>query len=137
MWILPVVDNVKYLTTSMTGQFQDSLIFSLTLALTPIATILIWKFAPVFRTQRRILTACIIILAMTISVLARREMIKSQARNLQPTTVIDYSDPDVPTNKSIEALIPLPTLKFEIFALIGLIGGGIISYFSLKEKSPV
>ena len=132
--ILPIVGNVKYLSTSMTGQFRYSMLFGLTLALIPIATILIWRFAPVFKKQRRVLTVCIIILALTVAVFARREIIKSKATNLQPTTILDYSDPSNPQPKTIESGIPIETLNFELFALAGLIVGSLIAFFSLRQN---
>jgi hypothetical protein len=133
--VLPVVGNVKYHETSLTGHYRDSMTLGLILALIPITTILIWKFAPVFTTSKRFFTVCIILLAMITSVLIRREMIKSQARNLQATAVLDYSDPANPQPKAIETGIPLSTLNFELFALYGLIGGSTISFFSLRQRS--
>jgi hypothetical protein len=72
---------------------------------------------------------------MTASVLVRREMIKSQAKNLPPTTVLDYTDPVNPQPKTIESGIPVSTLKFELFALAGLVTGSVISFFSLRQKT--
>lgn len=132
--LLPIVGNVKYIETSLHGQFINSIFFSLTLASIPIVTILIWKFAPIFYTRRKILVVCIIVLTMTASVLVRREMIKSQAKHLQPTTVLDYTDPENPQPKTIESSIPVSTLKFELFALAGLITGSVISFFLLRQK---
>ncbi len=137
MLILPIVGNIKYVNSSLNGPFLISMLFSLTLALIPFATIIIWRFAPVFKTQRKILTVCIIFLSIIVSVLVRREMIKSKARNLQPTTVLDYSDPANPISKSIYMDIPISSLKFEYYALVGLIAGSIIAYLLLKEKSQV
>lgn len=133
--MLPIVGNVKYFETSLNGQFINSMFFSLTLALIPIVTILIWKFAPIFNTQRKILAVCIIVLTITTSVLVRREMIISQAKRLQPTTVLDYTDPANPQPKIIESGIPFSTLKFELFAFAGLITGSVISFFSLRQKT--
>ena len=133
--LLPIVGDVKYFETSLSGQFTNSLLFSLTLALIPIVTILIWKFAPIFKTQRKILSVCIIVIAVTVALLARREMIKYQARHLQPTTILDYSDPSNPQPKTIETGIPVSTLKFEIFALVGLVTGGVISFFTLRQRT--
>lgn len=132
--ILPIVGNVKYLSTSMTGQFRYSMLFGLTLALIPVATILIWRFAPVFSKQGRILTVCIIILAMTLTVFSRREIIKAKATNLQTTTILDYSDPSNPQQKTIESGIPIESLNFELFALAGLIVGSLIAFFSLRQN---
>jgi hypothetical protein len=133
--LLPIVGDVTYTSNSLTGQSMDLLKIGLILASIPIITILLWRFAPVVKTQRRVLVACIIVLAMIISVIGRREIIKSRARNLQPTEIIDFSDLANPTPKLIKTGIPVSSLKFDLFALIGLIGGSIISYFSLREKS--
>jgi hypothetical protein len=132
--ILPIVGNVKYLSTSMTWQFKYSKLFGLTLALIPIATILIWRFAPIFNKQRRILTVCIIILALTVAVFSWREIIKAKATNLQPTTILDYSDPSNPQPKTFESGIPIESLNFELFALGGLIVGSLIAFFSLRQN---
>jgi hypothetical protein len=99
--LLPIVGDVKYFETSLAGQFINSLLFSLTLALIPIATILIWKSAPILKTQRKILTVFIIVIAVTFSVIARREMIRYQVRHLKPTTVLDHTDPSNPQPKKI------------------------------------
>ena len=133
--LLPIVGDVKYFETSLNGHFINSMMFSLTLALIPIATIIIWRFAPVIKAQRKILTVCIIVLVVTISVLVRREMIKSRARHLQPTTVLDYTDPANPQPKTIERGIPVSTLNFELFALAGLVIGSVVSFFSFRQKT--
>ena len=133
--MLPIVGDTRYLATSLGTSFRNYILFSLTLALIPIATILIWKYGPVINTQRKFLTVCIILIAMTTSALIRHEMIKSKARNLQPTTVIDYSDPGNPVPKTIESGIPVDTLYFELFILVGLIAGSIISFLTLKQKT--
>lgn len=133
--ILPIVDNVDYFDSSLNIHFINTIVFSLTLALIPITTVLIWKYAPVLKTQRKFLTVCIIILAMTFSVFVRREMIKYQANHLQPTTVLDYTDPANPQPKTIKSGIPVSTLKFELFTLVGLVTGSIISFFSLRQKN--
>jgi len=135
MATLPKVGDVKYQADTLTAPFRQSLGFALTLALIPISAILIWRFAPIFATQKKILTVVIIVIAMTLSVVARREMIKYQARHLQPTTVLDYSDPTNPQPKTIESLISVSTLNFELFALAGLVTGCIISFLSLRQKT--
>jgi hypothetical protein len=133
--MLPIVGDTKYFDTSFDTPFRNSMLFSLTLALIPIATILIWRYGPVINTQRKFLTVCIILIAMATSALVRHEMIKSKARNLQPITILDYSDPANPTHKTIESGIPVDTLNFELFVLAGLITGSIISFLTLRQKT--
>jgi len=132
--MLPIVNDVKYLDTDLSMPLWDSLVFGLTLALIPAATVLVWKLAPIFNNQRKVLTACIIVLTMMVFVIIRREVVKSQLRNLKPSTTIDYSNPASPVQKSIELLFPIVDLNFEYFVLIGLISGSTISLFALKEK---
>ena len=119
--LLPVVNNVSYTETSPTGLFINPFLFSLTIALIPIATILIWRFAPVLKPQRKILTVCIIVICVAASILVRREMIKYKASHLQPTI--------------IESSIPVSSLNFEIYALAGLITGSMISFISLRQRT--
>jgi len=133
--LLPVVGDVKYFDTGLNDQFISTMRFSLTLALIPIAAILIWRYAPVLKPQRKVLTVCIIILAMTISVLIRREMIKFQAKHIQKTTILDYSDLANPQPKTVETGIPVSTLHFELYALTGFAAGSVISLFSLRQKT--
>src|SRR5262245_26499516 len=96
-FILPAVGNVTYYATSFGTDFRNSLLFSLTLALIPLATILIWKLAPVINKQRKVLTVCVILLSMIALVWTRREIIKAQARNLRHITELVSSDPNIPT----------------------------------------
>ena len=135
MATLPIVGDVKYQADTMTAPFRQSLLFALTLALIPISSILIWRFAPVLAAQKKILTIGIILIAIILSVATRREMIKYQARHLQPTTILDYSDATNPQPKTIESLIPISTLNFELFALAGLLTGSIISFFTLRQNT--
>jgi hypothetical protein len=135
MVTLPFVGDVKYQADSLTAPFRQSVVFALTLALIPISAMLIWRYAPIFTTPKKILTVVIIVIAMTLSVVARREMIKYQARHLQPTTVLDYSDATNPQPKTIESIIPISTVNFELFAFAGLVTGCIISFFSLRRKT--
>lgn len=132
---LPIVGDVKYQADTMTASFSQSLVFALTLALIPISAILIWRFAPVFSTQKKILTIGIILIAIILSIATRREMIKHHARHLQATTILDYSDPINPQSNTIESLIPISILNFGSFALAGLISGSIISFFLLQQKT--
>ena len=96
---------------------------------------LIWKFAPIFTTQKRILVIGIILIAMTLFVATRREMIKDQAKHLQSTAILDYSDPTNLRSKTIEYGISVSTINFELFALGGLVTGSIISFFTLRQKT--
>lgn len=132
--ILPIVGNVKYWSTSLTGQFRDSMLFGLSLALIPIATILVWRVGPVFTKQRKALAVFIIILSMVVAVFGRREMIKLHAKNLQATTILNYSNPSNPDPKTIETGIPIETLNFELFIFGGLIVGSLIAFFSLRQN---
>jgi hypothetical protein len=131
--ILPKFADVIYLSSGFGNPFINSLLFSITLALIPVTTVLIFRYSPIYVTWRKILAVCVIIILMTASVLTRREMIISRAKSLQPTRVLDYSDPPKPHRKTIEYGIPLSTLKFELFAFAGLVVGGCVSFLFLSQ----
>lgn len=132
--LLPVVGNVNYIDNSLTGQFIDTIWFSLTLALIPMATILVWRFAPVFKRARKFLTVFFIIITMTVSLLIRREMIRNEAKQLPPTAVLDYINPDKQQSTEIIRGIPVSTFHFERYALAGLITGSVIAFAVLRQK---
>lgn len=133
--LLPIVGDVKYFETSLAGQFINSLFFSLTIALIPIATILIWKFAPILKTQRKVLTVFIIVIAVTVSIIVRREMIRYQASQSQSTTFLYHTESSNPQPKTIESGIPVSKIYFEVFAFAGLVIGSVISFLSLRQRT--
>ena len=134
--LLPNVEEVKYLSTSFTESFRQILVFSLTLALIPISSILIWRFAPIISIKKKILTIVIIFVSIVFFIAIRREMIKYYARHLEPTSVIDHFDTsDNPQFKKTENRIPVSTLIFEWYAFAGLITGSFISIVSLRAKA--
>ena len=132
--LLPIVGAVKYLDAGLSSQYINMLLFCLTLALIPIATILVWKLASIVKTNKKILTVCLIFAGITVSVLLRREMIKYQARHIQPMTVLDYSDPRNPHLKALDIGIPVSTINFEGYALAGLVAGAVISFFAFRPR---
>jgi hypothetical protein len=131
MLILPKIGNVKYFETSMTGQYIIFFLPCLALALIPIAAILVWRYAPVFSMQRKLLSVGIITGVMIISVLARREMISYKARQLELSALVDLPNPSGP----VQIGIATSELRFEQYILGGLIAGSIISFFVLREKN--
>ena len=134
--LLPNVEEVKYLSTSFTESFRQILVFSLTLALIPISSILIWRFAPIISIKKKILTIVIIFVSIVFFIERRREMIKYYAMHLEPTSVIDHFDTsDNPQFKKTENRIPVSTLIFEWYAFAGLITGSFISIVSLRAKA--
>lgn len=132
--LLPVVGNVKYVSTSITGEYRNLNLFGLTLALIPVAAMLIWRFAPVISIHRRMLTVCIIMLSITVSVFARREIIRTKATNIQSATKPGNTGTSDPQLSNSQAGIPFESLKFEQFAFAGLIAGSLIAFYSLRQK---
>jgi hypothetical protein len=129
--MLPHVNRVKY-QADVEGFFKNTLLFSCTLALIPVVTILIWRFGPVISKGKRMLTALIIVFAILISVLARRGMIKSEANGLPGTNTGKFSS-DGPETGTVVSLIPMKILYFDLFAFTGLLAGSIIAYYTLRS----
>lgn len=132
--LLPVVGNVKYVSATITGEYRNLNLFGLTLALIPVAAMLIWRFAPVTSMQRRMLTVCIIVLSIAVSVFARREIIRTKATNIQSATKPDNTDLSDSQLSNSQSGIPIESLKFEQFAFAGLIAGSLIAFYSLRQK---
>lgn len=119
--LLPDVGNAKYVADNFTDTFKNSIYFGLILASIPIMTILVWKFAPILNTKRKILTVFVIVFTLLTSILMRSKMVEFQAKSLQPIVFENH--------------IPLSTLKFELFALAGVLFGTAVSFYTLREKA--
>jgi hypothetical protein len=123
---LPSIENVKYSTTDVADAFRQPLYFGLTLGLFPIIIIFLWRVTPILTINKKLLTICILLVFMISFIIVRREMIKSQARYLQPTSQ---------NIETFQSHIPLSSINFELFAIAGLVTGGIVSFFSLGQKT--
>jgi hypothetical protein len=132
--LLPKIGEVKYLSDSFTWGFRSSLIFGLSLAIIPILLSLVWKLTPVKNTQSKLLSSGIVLFVMAASLFSRREMIKFRAKNLMPEMGSFYSDHGELIQKPILVGIPLDSLNFEYYALIGVMVGCIVSFLMLRKK---
>jgi hypothetical protein len=117
--LLPEIDGV-YITDDPGGvQFRSNLLLGFTLALIPLATIFIWKLGPVSSPGKRTLSVAIIVTGIIFSVFLRRELLKFVA---------------VPIDYNIRLEIPLEQVKFDFYALVGLIVGSVLAWLILKDK---
>jgi hypothetical protein len=122
---LPTDGNIKYITTNFTDSFKQPFYFGLTLAFFPIATVFLWRITPISTMSKKMLTIGILFVFMLSFIIVRREMIKSQASYLLPTTL---------NIEKIESSIPLSSVNFELFAISGLVAGSFVSFFSMRQN---
>lgn len=116
--LLPEIDGA-YTFTSMSHEFKSTLLIGFTLALIPIASIWIWKVGPIVSVQRRVLCILMMLAGIFISVFLMRELIKFVA---------------VPIDYNVRLQVPIEQVKFDVYALVGLIIGIALAWLLLKEK---
>ena len=122
-FILPKVDNGFYQVTELNGPFMSSLIFSITLGLTPVLLLLTWQLAPIILKSKKITSIVTVVVCMTLAILVRQQMIKSYFSRL--TTL---------SGEKLKVSYPMNQVNFEYYLLGGLCIGCIISYFLFKQK---
>ncbi|HMD00252.1 MAG TPA: hypothetical protein VKH37_08865 [Ferruginibacter sp.] len=125
--LLPKVDGGHYSVTHIAGPSHIALSFSIVLGLFPISIFLVWKFAPIISSGRRLISIGIVILAMAITVVCRREMIKGFFSN----------KPDAPTINDIRLYYPVEQTHYEYYLMAGLCAGLGICFFALRPRGIV
>lgn len=114
------MDGVRFIQTS-TGRLGAAILFCLSFALVPVASLLIWKYGRVHSTSRRIFTILVIV-ACELAALAMRIMMLQYALsyNVAPNVL---SMPDT------------SSLLFERYLFYGFLAGTIIAYFTFRSKT--
>lgn len=120
---LPKTTNIIFVTTDFKDSFKQPLYFGLTLALIPLAALFLWRMGSISAINKKILSIGILLVCMILFMVARREMIIFQANHLTTSSAERFKIP-----------MPFASIKFELFALAGLLAGGIISFFALRQK---
>lgn len=133
--VLPVNEGLQFNDEEIAAPFQQRLIFSLTLALIPVLSLLIWEMAPVVTGLRKCLVAGLLVLSMAASIFIRRELIIREWRDQKTMVTYDMTDPENPVPREEARLIPLSALQFEMYGLIGLVSGSIIAFLLFRRKA--
>ncbi|MET4141007.1 hypothetical protein [Pedobacter sp. UYP1] len=125
--LLPEIENLKYNSTSLTGQFRTTLFFSAVIGLAPILLYLTWLLASVRTTKNRIVSIFIVFTFMIISTIWRQQTIKSAFTEI----------PDLKTQseETVYSTVSIENLNFEYYLLGGLILGCMVSYLITKNQS--
>lgn len=120
--ILPHVEGAYYQTIDFGGSFRSGLLFSLVLSLSPLLISLIWRFAPIISTNKKLMCIGIVIVMMAMGIFLRRQMIIGAIEDIKR-----YSP-----NGSV--VISSDEVSFHLYLLAGLIAGCIIAFLTLKQK---
>jgi hypothetical protein len=129
---LPKIDGVVYQANSVAGSFAMPLIYSLTLAAIPVATILLWKKANIHSATKRVLVPLVLFICIAIATLLRQYMLRTEIKKVADVTqsINDH------TNENIKTAISLDKLDIEKYMLVGLIAGIVVVYFTMRPKTP-
>jgi hypothetical protein len=127
-WILPRIDGVSFIETHLGGQFTGMLGYALTLALIPIGATLLWRFAPIRPTKRRLLTILIVLTSVVFAGFLRREWLIFES---------SFYLKGLPKSLGDTVLVQVPIENFNVttFMFAGLLLGIAISYFTLRRKT--
>lgn len=129
---LPKIDGVVYQADSAAGSFTMPLIYSLTIATIPVATILLWKRANIHSATKRVLVPLILLVCIAITSLLRQYKLTTE---IKKTAEITRSINEQ-TNENTKTTISVDKLDMEKYMLIGLIAGIIVVYFTMRPKTP-
>jgi hypothetical protein len=125
--LLPNIENLKYQSTNLGGEFRFKLFFSIIVGLTPILLFLTWQLAPIRLLKYRFFSGLIVIFFIIISIVLRQHLIKATF-NL----VTNFK---TQTTETIYTAFSIDNLHFEYYLLCGIILGCVLSYFLFQEKT--
>ena len=131
-WTLPKIACVVFQTGSLSQGFSMSLIYSLTLAAIPFATVLLWRKAKIQSVTNRILIPLVLIFCIAIITALRHFWVSSEIRRFaemaQPVASAN--------NENLRSTVSLSYLEFEKYMAVGLLVGIVVVYFSMRQKVP-
>lgn len=126
-WMLPKTEGVSYSTASFSGQFTETLEFSLLLALIPVVISLIWKSLHNISVKQKIISACIIIVFVAAAALLRRQLLINE--------ISYFPNASAFPGKNLSFSVPIENLHINLFLLIGLLAGSMLAYFIFKKTN--
>lgn len=108
------------------------LIYSLTLAAIPVATILLWKQANIHSPAKRALVPLVLLVCITIATVLRQYKLTTE---IKKTAEITQSI-NKHTNGNIKTTISVDKLDIEKYMLVGLVAGIVVVYLTMRTKAP-
>lgn len=126
VYLLPKVDNVFYQDAELNGHFISTLIFSVTLALIPILLLLTWRLSPITEKRKKAASVVTVVLCMATSLVVRQQIIKSYLSKLAITMNL--------SNEKSHIIYPIDKVNFELYLVLGLCVGCVVSYFLYKQE---
>ena len=114
------MEGVRFIRTS-TGRLGAALLFCLSFALVPVASLLIWKYGHIYSKSRRTFTILVIVACELISLTIRVLMIQYALSYTIAPNVVNMPDAS--------------SLLFERYLFYGFIAGAILAYFAFRSKN--
>ena len=123
----PRFDLIVFKVIERQTGIRTSILFSITLSLTPILTVLTWRIAPIVSKNKRIASAFIILCFVMAAIWIRHQEVKSYF-----TWVIKNNLLFIKDNKPVS--YPIDPANFVYYMAVGIIIGCIVSGLSFREK---
>jgi|GEM_PF-1375245 hypothetical protein len=123
----PKFDLIVFKVIERQTGIRTSILFSITLFLIPILTVLTWRFAPIVSKNKKIASAFIILCFAMAAIWIRHQEVKSYF-----TWIIKSNFLYIKDNKPVS--YPIDPVNFVYFMAVGIIIGCIVSGLSFREE---
>ena len=122
----PTIDGILLQVPEPFKAFRTSLLFSLVLAFIPVLLILIWRFAPIVSSAKKIASVITVFIFIAIAILLRHQMVKTYF-----TRVVK---PIVSSHNNTNFLYPIDPINFVYYITAGLCIGCTVSWFLFRQN---
>jgi len=122
----PRIDGIIFHIRELEGKWKTSTLFSCMLALVPVLLVLMWRFAPVVSSIRRVGSVLIILIFMIAGILIRHQEVKMYfMRVVKPFFL---------RKGQFNVNYPIDPVNFVYYMFTGFCIGYIISYFLFTQN---
>ncbi len=121
-WFMPRIEGFTYTMNSLSGQFNSSILYAMTLALIPVAAVFTWHYASLSSPVKRVMSILIMLISAFVAAYARQQWLIA--------TFTSYKLPE-----PIQQEIPFERLQITAYLFIGFLTGVLISCLLLKKRS--
>jgi hypothetical protein len=123
----PQVEGILFQITEHQATLKTSILFSLSLFFIPVLIVLTWKLAHIISLRKRIASALLILIFISIGIFARHQEVK-----IYFTTVVK---PALLTNNKTSITYPIDPVNFVYYMLAGLTAGCVFAFVLFKKRN--
>jgi hypothetical protein len=123
----PKIDGITFEIIENNRILKTSILLSLTLAIIPLSIFLIWRFASISSSIKKLISILIILLFIVLGIWLRHQGVKSFF-----TKVVKN---DVLSNDNTNVTYPLDPVAYVYYMLVGLLVGCTVSYILFRKRT--